>query len=769
MSVSNLGPGGGGYQLSPGVNVSELDLTTVVPGVATTEAAIAGIFKWGPVDKYLLISSENELANKYGKPSNFNGETWFSAASFLAYADALYVSRGANTGVVFNAIANSASANVATQVVKNEDDYVTKTFDPNVHFVAKYPGALGNSLKVSACYNANQYSSVLDQTGSTVVNFTVAVGANTGNIVFGTTSTDDTADRDAANAVYQALSVGDYIKVGNAAIGTQYLKVKSFSNVALDTTSVTKEVTATINTTANSTTLITLSSGNTAGFDAGDSVTAASNTGVVNTAISLTIASVVNATAFVLSSNAIIANGSTTLTLTDMDSQAQTAYINLTFDTNYKLGTDHSSSTVTRYWEYFNATSGAPLQSEFVSLQGNTSAEDELHLVVVDEGGAITGNPGSILESFSNLSRASDAKSMDVNTTLYWKNVINDTSAWIWAATDTSGAVSNTALNVTSATGTKPKTFRFTGGTDGAGEDSVPLQDIMRAADLFKDKDNVDISLLITGKSRGGTNGELLGNYLIDNIALERRDCIAFISPAYSDVVNNQVDPGADVVDFRNSLRNTSFAVLDSGYKYMYDKYNDIYRWIPLNGDIAGLCARTDREYDPWFSPAGMNRGAIKNVVKLAWNPNQANRDLLFKNGVNPVVTFPGQGPHLYGDKTLQYKSSAFDAINVRRLFIVLEKAVAQAAKSMLFEFNDAFTRAQFRNLVEPYLRDVQGRRGITDFRVVADESNNTGQVIDSNRFVGDIYIKPNRSIRYIQLNFVAVGTAVTFNEIIGS
>lgn len=767
MAVSNLGTGGGGFQISPGVNVSEIDLTTVVPAVSTTEGAIAGVFRWGPVDKYLLVESENTLANRYGKPSNFNAETWFTSANFLSYGNKLYVSRGANTSVVFNAIANSGAVTVSSQVVKNEDDYVTKTFDSDCHFVAKYPGELGNSLKASVCYNANQYSSIIDENETTEVVFSIGVGSNTGNIVFGSTSTADASDVLAANNVKAALSVGDIILAGNASIGTQYLKIKTISSVQMDTSNATKSVTATINTAANSTTLITLSSGNTSGFDAGDSVTAASNTGVVNTNITLSIASIVNSTAFVVNSSAIIANGSTELTLTDTDGQAQTAYITVTFDSNYKLGSAHSSNTIQRYWEYFNTTDSAPTQSEYVSQQGNTSANDEMHLVVVDEDGVISGNPGTVLEIFNSMSRASDSKKPG-GTTNYWKNIINDNSKWIWAASDVSGAVSNTALNITSVTSIVPSTFSMVGGTDGSNEGTVALQDIMRAADVFKDKDTLDISMVLTGKSRGGTNGEQMANYLIDNIALERKDCIVFVSPEYSDVVNNQVDPASDVVTFRDSVRSTSFAVMDSGYKYQYDKYNDVYRWIPLNGDIAGLCVRTDREFDPWYSPAGLNRGQIKNIIKLAWNPNQTNRDTLYKKGVNPVVTFPGQGTILYGDKTLQAKPSAFDRINVRRLFIVLEKAISDASKFALFQFNDAFTRAQFRNLVEPFLRDVQGRNGIYDFRVVCDETNNTPEVIDSNRFVGDIYVKPARSINFIQLNFVAVSSGIEFTEVAG-
>jgi phage tail sheath protein FI len=285
---------------------------------------------------------------------------------------------------------------------------------------------------------------------------------------------------------------------------------------------------------------------------------------------------------------------------------------------------------------------------------------------------------------------------------------------------------------------------------------------------MYKSAEDVDVSLILTGKSVGGTNGEGLGKYIVDNIAESRKDCVVFISPERGDVVNNAGDEADDIIEFRNSLSNSSYAFLDSGYKYAYDKYNDVYTYVPLNGDVAGLAVKTDELRDAWFSPAGFNRGQVKNIIKLPYNPKKADRDVLYQADVNPIVTFPGQGTVLFGDKTLLGKPSAFDRINVRRLFIVLEKAIATASKFTLFEFNDSFTRSQFKNLVEPFLRDVQGRRGIYDFKVVCDETNNTGEVIDGNRFIGDIYIKPAKSINFIQLNFVAVRSGVEFSEIVG-
>lgn len=336
-------------------------------------------------------------------------------------------------------------------------------------------------------------------------------------------------------------------------------------------------------------------------------------------------------------------------------------------------------------------------------------------------------------------------------------------------ANDASGAASATALTVASSTNTDPISLTFGRGRNLGTESACDLGDVLRAYDVFRSAEDIDISLVLTGKSRGASNGAQLGNYLVDNIAERRKDCVVFISPEKADVVDNVTDISEDVVEFRNSCRSTSYAVLDSGYKYQYDKYNDQYRWVPLNGDIAGLAAYTDSIRDAWWSPAGFNRGQIKNIVKLAWNPKKGERDILYKNGVNPIVNFPGQGIVMFGDKTLLAKPSAFDRINVRRLFIVLEKAIATAAKFTLFEFNDEFTRASFVNLVTPFLRDVQGRRGVTDFVVVCDETNNTGEVVDRNEFVGDIYIKPARSINFIQLNFVAVRSGVEFSEVIGN
>jgi len=701
------------FQVSPGVNVSEIDLTTVVPAVSTTEGAIAGVFKWGPVDKRVLVDSEATLASRFGKPTNHNAETFFTAANFLSYGNKLYVVRTANTtdasgaAGVLTASASVGGITTNTNLIVKNDDEIDNTSvasnlaaETNVRYIARYPGALGNSLKISVCDTVNTFFSNTSLTGGNanlsangeLTCIVASTGSNTFTVKLANSSSGTVAEANTrANTLKGLLSTGDLVELGNSAIGTQFLKITSVGSVTTNST----HAYFTVNT-DNKYTLATFG-------------------------------------------NEAVANVLTT-----------------------------ASGYVKRYWEYSFNVDGAPGTSNYVSNFGNSSAVDEVHVVVADEDGNFTGVPGTVLEVFQGLSRATDAKTDDGNTN-YYQTVIKQNSKYIYVTSDRISGYSNTGANLTSVSNNIAQSISFAGGSDGYDEANVTIGELQAGYDFFKSSEDVDVSLILQGKARGGTNGEGVANYIIDNICEVRKDCVAFVSPDKADVVlNGGQDEADDVVTYRNSLTSTSYAVLDSGYKYQYDKYNDVYRYVPLNGDMAGLCVRTDDIRDPWFSPAGFNRGIIKNTVKLAFNPNKAQRDLLYKNGVNPVVTFPGQGTLLFGDKTLLAKPSAFDRINVRRLFIVLEKAIATAAKFSLFEFNDQFTLSQFVNLVEPFLRDVQGRRGIYDFKVVCDESNNTGEVIDRNEFVGDIYIKPARSINFIQLNFVAVRTGVEFSEVVG-
>lgn len=682
------------FAVSPGVTWREIDLTTNVPAVSTTECAIGGVFAWGPVDRIELLESESKLALKFGKPNDNNFETWFVAASCLGYGNKLYVSRAIDS-IARSALANTgAVANTLSQRVYNEDQYTTVTPDANTMFIAKYPGALGNSLKISQCDSATAYHSSIDLivnssiTNSTLINYSAGSNVATLEVV---SQANATAAFGAFSTVYAKISVGDILEVGDANTGRQFVRVSSKGAAA--------------NSVANA-----------------DFITSAS--------ISL--------------------------------SQA------------IQLVSDVQSNTIVRNWEYFGSVNRAPGTSVFMQNL-NLTAADEVHVVVVDEQGKFTGAPGTVLEVWEALSRATDATTEGGGSN-YYKTIINGSSLYAWIGSENANAVSNTSASVVSSANILPRTFSFAGGLDTASEGAINLGSLTAAYDLFSNADELDVSLILQGKARGlGTSGPssddnsyaTLANYLVQNISEVRMDAITCISPAREDVINTN-DPLTNILAFRNNLATSSYGVCDSGYKWMFDRYNNVYRYVPLNGDIAGCIVRTDAVTDPWYSPAGFNRGQVKNVVRLPFNPNQAERDQLYKADVNPVVTFHNQGTMLYGDKTLYGRPSAFDRINVRRLFIVLEKSISRAARSLLFEFNDEFTRAQFRNLVEPFLRDIQGRRGIYDFQVVCDDSNNPGSVIDRNEFVGDIYIKPARSANFIQLNFVAVGTSVQFSEVVG-
>ena len=419
------------------------------------------------------------------------------------------------------------------------------------------------------------------------------------------------------------------------------------------------------------------------------------------------------------------------------------------------------NARIKRRWRYYDSVDGAPGTSAYASARSGSG--DEIHVVVVDEDGGITGTPGEVIESFSNLSKASDAKSPQGDTN-YYPTVIKNKSQFIyWMDHNTSGTNWGNAATGTTFTAVNTPTLEsLSAGADGS---AVTDGQLKTAYEKFQDAETVDVGLIIAGPSGSTTH--------VDNlitIAENRKDAVVFCSPQRADVVNvtNSNTQTTNVIDFFDNIRSSSYVVFDSGYKYCYDRYSDVYRFVPLNGDTAGLAARTDLIADSWYSPAGFNRGIVRGAVKLAYNPTKAQRDQLYPARVNPVATFPGQGTILFGDKTGLSSPSAFDRINVRRLFITLEKAISTASKFQLFEFNDEFTRANFRNIVEPFLREVQGRRGITDFLVVCDETNNTGEVIDRNEFIAEIFIKPARSINFITLSFVATRTGVSFDEVAG-
>jgi phage tail sheath protein FI len=763
-------------QLSPGVNVTEIDLTTVVPAVSTSIGGLAGLFQWGPVGDRVTVSSETDLVTRFGKPSNMNAETWFTAANFLGYTNNLIVVRAANTtGTTPSVSANTTANNINSNNVFNASNTTQLSvgmYLTQIGNTALYNPASSN-VTITAV-NSTSFTLSSNTTSNTTTTFYFA-NPNTSYTALGLASptavvanlvnqivVDQNAYLSKAGtfdtsvlylAKYPGGNYGNSLRVSVCDTANAYSDVITLSNAAFTNVSTT--------------------------FTTGSNVVSVSMQNAGNTTSN---AALTGALALLATNDYIQAGNSSigtqycqvaSVSNVSTNSTSSVATINLVEP--YRLALNYSSATISRYWEFFNLIGTAPGQSQYVKTYGNTAAQDELHVVVVDDNGAFTGVPGTILETYQGLSRATDAKNAD-GTNNYYANVINQDSSYIWWTNDRSNSTSANAFNVASSTNYAPLTMPFVLGNDGMTEATVDLGTIGTAYNQFVSKEDVDVDIIMQGKAIGGTtvsggvtvNNYLLANYLIQNLALQREDLIVTMSPDIATVVNNRGNEAASLVAWRNVVQSTSYAVMDSGYKYQYDKYSDLYRWIPMNGDVAGLMARTDQTNAAWWSPAGFNRGLINNVVRLAFNPNKTARDNLYSVNVNPIVTFPGQGTLLFGDKTLQAKPSAFDRINVRRLFLVLEKAISTAAKYSLFEFNDDFTRRQFVNLVTPYLTGVKGARGITDFVVVCDTTNNTPQVIDTNQFVGDIYIKPARSINFIQLNFVAVPTGVQFSEVVG-
>jgi hypothetical protein len=579
------------FQVSPGINISEQDLTTVVPNVATAIGAYAGGFQWGPVDERTTVTTENELVDIFGKPDAATYKHFWTCANYLAYSNNLIVARCVEAGATNSTIGDNGPTSAGIDIL-NATHYDSATIVNDTLFIAKYPGKLGNSLKVR----------VID------------------------------------------------------------------SNAWAD------------------------------------------------------------------------------------------------------------SSVNEDFLQHFD---GAPGTSTDVANAGGSN--DEMHVLIQDEDGLWTGTPNYVLEKFAYVSKASDAKRHDGSSN-YIKDVLRNESKYVWLGDVTELTDLSVAAGTAAGQPKASATFQtfdsatpaegILGGSMGWGENgySSATEAVAygtrtaagKGYNLFASAEAVDVNLILGGETDTSTNSTLSG--MVGQGATERNDAMVFLSPT---LVNAVTTPdAAAIVTGKNTTNN--YVVVDSAWKYQYDRYRDMFMWLPMNGDTAGLCARTEHTDDAWWSPAGMSRGQVKNIVKLSWEPTRADRDTLYKGSVNPLITMSGAGVILWGDKTAQITPTAFDRINVRRLFIVLEKAISTAAKAMLFEFNDEFTRSSFVNMVEPFLREVQGRRGITDFKVVCDGSNNPGNIIDTNQFVGDIYVKPARSINYIQLNFIAARTDVSFSEIGG-
>lgn len=724
------------FMLSPGVAVVEKDFSAIVPAVSTSAGGFAGDFVWGPMGYPVTIPSENVLVETFGKPTDDNFESFFTAANFLSYTNNLKVVR-IETESAKNAVAVATGSVIGVTMSVNGAGYTTV---PTVTFGA--PQVAGGT----------QATGTAVLSGGTVTNVAIATPGNGYTSATITFSAPQVAGGVTATGTVVLSGGGvDSITIVNAGSGYTSAPTATISGDGTNAT------VGTITISASSVTGVTITNPGT-GYSAAPSVTfGAPGSGTTATGTSTVATGGVK----ILNAEDYITNFSAGEGVTGEFAAKYPGALG----NSLSVSVADNSSFAT--WTYKSLFATAPGTSSYTIKENGqaTNIKDEMHIVVIDTNGAFTGTRGEVLEKYAFVSKASDAKKSDGSNN-YYKNVLNNSSKYIWwtdhpaSSTGWGSVAKNAAFSDLGVNGSI--TRNLSGGVDDLL--STDGQKIT-AWNIFANSEQYDISLLPIGKASATVATAIIGN-----VAETRLDCVAFVSP--QDVSSGEVIIGSgsaatDAINaYRNLLPSTSYAVLDSGYKYQYDRYNDVYRWVPLNGDVAGLCARTDYTTDPWFSPSGMSRGQVKNSIKLAINPNKTDRDELYKNGVNPVVAFPGEGTVLFGDKTLLAKPSAFDRINVRRLFIVLEKAIAIAAKFQLFEFNDSFTRAQFKNIVEPFLRDVQGRRGVTDFRVVCNETNNTSTVIDRNEFVADIYIKPNRSINYITLNFVAARSGVNFEEI---
>jgi hypothetical protein len=700
------------FQVSPGVNVQEIDLTLIVPSVATTVGAYSGDFSWGPAYDIQLIENEGQLVSQFGKPNARNYVSFFTAANFLAYGNKLRVVRSVDTSSTATAFTGVSSTGTA----------VTGTG----FLTGLNPVRIGDTI-------------VFGLQTRTVV----AVTSNTTLTVDSAFTPDLVADNVVINIYTGALNATSEATTGSNTPGLGLLVTNEddyLTNHADGLANVGAFVAKYPGNLGNSLRVSICPSAL-----AHDGILA----GVTSTGTALTIASGFNAR---LEPGSIIRNSSgierTVVTVISDTS----ATLNAAFPTNLV------AETVTVRWQYYGAIRFTPGTSAYVAQRSGVG--DEMNIVVIDEDGAISGQAGTVLERFILVSKASDAKKEDGSSN-YYVDRINRDSKYIWWTDHLASGVNwgSTAQGTTFTNVTKPESYSLSGGSEGA----VPSNaEVIQGYDLFGDPENVDISLILAG-----SGDATVCTYLINNLAETRKDCIVCLSPQFSDVVGNAGQEAEDIISFRNNLPSSSYAVMDSGWKYQYDKYNDQYRWVPLNADVAGCMVRTDTERDPWYSPAGLNRGQIKNVTKLAYNPNRADRDDLYLSGVNSVVQFPGQGTVLWGDKTLLSTPSAFDRINVRRLFIVLEKSISLSAKYMLFELNNEATRSRFVALIEPYLKYVKSREGVQDFYIQCNSLNNTPEVIDRNEFRGSIFIKPSRSINFIELQFVAVRTETSFSTLL--
>ena len=743
-------------QSSPGVVVQERDLTTITTLSTANVGVLAGPFDQGPVEEIIDISNERELAERFGKPNDYNYEYWYTAAQYLSYGGVLKTIRVAST-----ALKNAVDTGTAP-LIKNLQNYETnyQTANNTWTWAARTPGALGNSIGVFMTDAGADQVAVIPAPGS-------------GNEFEFVADEAVTAASGAAGKVFKysiVLTVENV--VGDFTPGTSTTIAISGSNEA---------VTVLAWDPANKKLEIGLPGGGVTGIIAdAQTVTQGSNTCDIATS------GIERKLLIAKDKGSIDFAAADSLNDTNSNAAAVTSVRGEYAEREYLPGV-----------KWVNVAE-RPGTSLYASNAGGH--RDEMHIVVIDIDGKITGTTGAVLERFIGVSKASDAKS-SVGETNYYVEVMKQKSQYLfWGEHETevfnataTPADGNWGLSAArqfnllrsaagstdypagrTTVGSKNNSthyYRLINGTDYAnsgGVYTVSNADIATSYELCEDPESQTIDYILTGPSGADDAAALAKVTSLVNIAEERRDCMVFVSPRRGNLIGvaNATTQTDNLVKFFDLLPSSSYMVFDSGYKYIYDKYNDVYRYVPCNGDVAGLCLQTTEVAEPWFSPAGFQRGVLRNAIKLAYTPNKTQRDRLYSSRINPIVSFPGQGVVLFGDKTALGFASAFDRINVRRLFLTIERVISGAAKSQLFEQNDESQRSLFLNIIEPYMRDVQGRRGVTDFLVKCDSDNNPPEAVDRGEFYAEIFVKPTRTINYITLTFVATRTGVAFSEV---
>ena len=794
--------------VSPGVNVREVDLT--IGGITASNeqvGAIAGPFSKGPVDVPYLIQNENELLKTFGKPisSDSQYEYWMSASSYLSYGGILRVIR--TDGTTLNNSNAGVSVASTTVKIKSYEDYINDyTSASDWYYAAKNPGSWANNLKVCVI-DASADQRIAIGTFGLAVGYGITAGISTTFASIGVTTTTT-----------------GYLRGIVTKVGDQFVDVKvtdrfdnttgssslvSYSQNSLNSFSSSSNNVFIKNSSGIATSIETvrfygsISTGSTV-------INPATLTSNLPTAGVSAGYKVQTFTAGILNQSSVTGFGTTSVngalqTTILVDAGAAGVGTNVQFvisnlaSSSYDFTTTPNAPVVVSDWYnqqtlgltnstvYWKSIAEKPRTSQYASERN--ALNDEIHIAVVDDTGTVTGIAGNILEKFTFLSKSLDGK-ISPSESVYYKDYIANNSEYIFAGVATTGSATGftgTTVYTSSSVGNWGQnaqgvifsgagnvTYNLSGGVDysAANGMSATLSNIISSYDILSNPAEYQVNFLINGPS-GGTSiyeSQAKANKLIE-IAEQRKDCVAVISAHRSGVVNitNTETQTNNIINFFDPITSSSYAVFDSGYKYMFDRFNNTFRYIPCNADVAGLMARTSINQYSWFSPAGASRGAINGAVKLAYNPSKAQRDILYPKRINPIIFSPGAGIILFGDKTALSYVSAFDRINVRRLFLTIESSIERAARAQLFEFNDIITRSNFINIVEPYLRDVKSKRGITDFLVICDETNNTPDIIDANQFRADIFVKPARSINFIGLTFVATRTGVSFEEVVGS